>query len=145
MWHSTWWQLHWLCRQWLAQHSTSTGWQLHAPPSSTANLTSSTSVSLKLPLGLDGDGCGCNAQAGLSLEIYGVGDGAPARSEAAAALRTSNLAGLHELLAQAIGSYKALPREVDMCSMFTLKDTASTGYKASLAIGSNCKIEVGCA
>jgi hypothetical protein len=82
-------------------------------------------------------------QAGLSLEVYGVGDGAPARSDAAAAHRTSNLAGLHELLAQAAGSYKALPREVDMCAMFTLKDTASTGYKAALAIGSNLKIEVG--
>jgi hypothetical protein len=82
-------------------------------------------------------------QAGLSLEVYGVGDGAPARSAAAASQRTSNLAGLHELLAQAAGSYKALPREVDMCAMFTLKDTASTGYKASLTIGSNLKIEVG--
>jgi hypothetical protein len=84
----------------------------------------------------------CLLQAGLSLEVYGVGDRAPARSDAAAAQRTSNLAGLHELLAQAAGSYKALPREVDMAAMFTLKDTASTGYKASLAIGSKCKIEV---
>jgi hypothetical protein len=81
-------------------------------------------------------------QAGLSLEVYGVGDGAPARSAAAALQRTSNLAGLHELLAQAAGSYKALAREVDMCAMFTLKDTASTGYKASLTVGSNLKIEV---
>eukprot|EP00882_Tetradesmus_deserticola_P013013 GHRQ01013798.1.p1 GENE.GHRQ01013798.1~~GHRQ01013798.1.p1 ORF type:complete len:331 (+),score=136.25 GHRQ01013798.1:127-1119(+) len=95
---------------------------------------------------LDPETCGDIAaqltQAGLSLEVYGVGDGLPARSEAAAAHRTSNLASLHELLAHAAGSYKALPRGVDICAMFTLKDTASTGYKASLAIGSNCKIEV---
>ncbi|WIA30238.1 hypothetical protein OEZ86_000329 [Tetradesmus obliquus] len=81
-------------------------------------------------------------QAGLSLEVYGVGDGAPARSEAAAAQRASNLAGLHELLAQVAGSYRALPSEVSMAAIFTLKETASTGYKASLAIGTKCRIEV---
>lgn len=71
-----------------------------------------------------------------------MGDGTPARSEAAAAQRASNLAGLHELLAQAAGSYRALPSEVSMAAIFTLKETASTGYKASLAIGTKCRIEV---
>lgn len=79
---------------------------------------------------------------GLTLEVYGVVDGVPARSNTATVHRENNLKDLHDLLAAAGGSYRALPREAELSAMFTTKDTASTGYKAALAIGSNCKIEV---
>eukprot|EP00879_Flechtneria_rotunda_P000640 GHRR01000753.1.p1 GENE.GHRR01000753.1~~GHRR01000753.1.p1 ORF type:complete len:726 (+),score=264.12 GHRR01000753.1:354-2531(+) len=79
---------------------------------------------------------------GVSLEGYGVGDGAPARSPEAASNRERNLQGLHDLLAQVSGSYKALPTELQMSALFTLKHTAGTAAKHTLRIGSTCKIEV---
>lgn len=78
----------------------------------------------------------------INLEVYGVGDGAPARSEAAAGYRSRNLEGLHELVAQVNGSYKALPHELDMVAMFPTRDTAGTASNQLLKIGSNCNIEV---
>lgn len=79
----------------------------------------------------------------INLEVYGVGDGAPARSDEAAEYRVKNMEGVHELIAQVNGTYKALPSEVDMIAMFPTRETAGTASNQLLKIGSNCNIEVG--
>jgi hypothetical protein len=74
--------------------------------------------------------------------VFCVGGGAPAASPEAAACREANLAGLHDLLAHVSGSYKDLPRAVDMCALFPMGSVASTGFLFSLQLGAECTIEV---
>eukprot|EP00878_Enallax_costatus_P041287 GHUV01047937.1.p1 GENE.GHUV01047937.1~~GHUV01047937.1.p1 ORF type:complete len:278 (+),score=102.21 GHUV01047937.1:231-1064(+) len=78
----------------------------------------------------------------INLEVFGIGDGAPARSDEAAGHRSSNLEGLHELVAQVSGCYKAVPHEVDMIAMFPTRETAGTASNQMLKIGTNCNIEL---
>jgi hypothetical protein len=74
--------------------------------------------------------------------VFCVGGGEPSASPEAEACRSTNLAGLHDLLAHVTGSYRDLPRPVDMSHMFPLGSVSSTGFLYPFKMGADTSIEV---